>query len=416
MPLPFALIDCNNFFVSCVRVHEPALKKKPVVVLSNNDGCFISCSPEAKALGLPRGGTAFKFQDIIKKHDVVVKSANFTLFSDISDRIYRTLEMFSPEVEKYSIDESFLHLPEKVDPKVLGKEVYRYTRIPVTVGVGKTKTLAKAANHIAKRNALFKGALSLPGGEDDDELLTHVDVDKIWGIGRRWAVKLKELGIETAAELKHARDALIKQRLNIVGLRVVHELRGMPCIELEEVIPDKQQMMCCRSFSRPIETYDEMKQAVAFLTSTVAERLRSENQVAAGIQVYLTTKKFGAGPHYSNSYGFLMPEATSFTPRMVQYAQQCLKRIYRSGYKYRRAGIFLSGLNNNRFLQLDIFDGQQAEQHLSLMEALDRINTRYGRDTIFIGAVGTERRWLSRSSQKPPSYTTQWSDLVSVRG
>ena len=416
MPLPFALIDCNNFFVSCVRVHEPALKNRPVAVLSNNDGCFISCSAEAKALGLPRGGTAFKFKDLIEKHNVVVKSANFTLFSDISDRIYRTLEMFSPEIEKYSIDESFLRLPERVSPEMIGKEIYRYTRIPVTVGVGATKTLAKAANHIAKRDESFKGALCLPEGSGGDALLAGVKVDKVWGIGRRWTVKLNELGIDTALDLKYAPDALIKQRLNVVGLRVVHELRGMPCIELEEVIPDKQQMMCCRSFSRPIEQYGELKQAVAFLVSTVGERLRSENQVAAGIQVYITTKTFGQGPHYSNSHGFLLPEATSFTPRLVRYAHQGLERIFRSGMKYRRAGIFLSGLNSNRFLQLDVFDGQNTDQHLALMDALDRINSRYGRDTVFIGAIGTERRWLSRSAQKPPSYTTRWSDLVSVAG
>ena len=412
----FALIDCNNFFVSCVRVHEPALRNRPVVVLSNNDGCFISCSPEAKALGLPRGGPAFKYQDVLEKHDVVVRSANFTLFSDISDRIYRTLAMFSPEVEKYSIDESFLHLSDRVAPEAIGREIYRYTRIPVTVGVGATKTLAKAANHLAKRDPAFGGALCLPEGPACDTLLERVRVEKVWGIGPRWAAKLNALGIDTAAALKYARDALIRQRLNVVGLRVVHELRGMACIELEEVIPDKQQMMCCRSFGRPVETYEEMRQAVAQLASTIGERLRGENQVAAGIQVHITTKRFGAGPHYSNAHGVLMPEATSFTPRLVQYAHRCLERIYRPGFAYRRAGVFLSGLNRNRFLQLDIFDGQNTEKHRALMEALDAINARYGRDTIFIGAVGTERRWLSRSAIKPPSYTTQWSQLVSIKG
>ena len=413
MPSPFALIDCNNFFVSCVRVHEPSLRNKPVVVLSNNDGCFISCSPEAKALGFPRGGTAFKFKDELKKHNVVVKSSNFTLFADISERVYKTLTKFSPDIEKYSIDESFLKLPEITKPRYIRDELYRYTRIPVTVGVGETKTLSKAANHIAKRNESFRGALRMPAGADADLLLKEVKVNKVWGIGSRWAAKLVQLGIENAKDLKYARDSLIKQKLNIVGLRVVHELREMRCIELQETIPDKQQMMCCRSSDGPIMSYEKMREFVAYLTSTVAERLRTENQVAAGIRTYITTKQF-AQKNYSGSYGVLMPEATSFTPRLVDFAVRNLNRIYRPGYKYLRAGVFLWGLNKNRFHQMDLFDAQNANKHLSLMKALDNINAKYGRDTIFVGSIGLERDWLSRAAAPSKFYTTRWEELAKV--
>ncbi len=413
MPTPFALIDCNNFFVSCVRVHEPSLRNKPVVVLSNNDGCFISCSPEAKALGFPRGGTAFKYKDELIKHNVVVKSSNFTLFADISDRVYKTLTKFSPEIEKYSVDESFLKLPEIVKPKYIRDELYRYTRIPVTVGIGETKTLSKAANHIAKRNDKFEGALRMPRGKDADLLLEIVEVNKVWGIGGKWAAKLAQLGIENAKDLKYARDNLIKQKLNIVGLRVVHELREMRCIELEESIPDKQQMMCCRSSDGPIIGYEKMREFVAYLTSTVAERLRSEDQVAAGIKTYITTKQF-AEKKYSGSYGVLMPEATSFTPRLVDFAVKNLDKIYRHGYKYLRAGVFLWGLNKNKFHQMDLFDTQNTQKHLSLMNAFDGINAKYGRDTVFVGSIGVERDWLSRAADPPKFYTTRWAELVRV--
>ncbi|MEM8484220.1 MAG: Y-family DNA polymerase [Bacteroidota bacterium] len=410
---PFALIDCNNFFVSCVRVHEPRLWNRPVVVLSNNDGCFISCSPEAKALGFPRGGTAFKYKDALKKHNVVVKSSNFTLFADISDRVYNTLRRFSPEIEKYSVDESFLKLPDVTHPKHIRDELYRYTRIPVTVGVGQTKTLSKAANHIAKKDASFAGALTLPEGDAANAFLQRVQVQKVWGIGGRWAAKLAQLGIDDALALKYARDSLIRQQLNVVGLRVVHELRGMRCIELEEVIPDKQQMMCCRSSDGPITSYEKLREFVAYLASTVAERLRSENQVAAGIRTYITTKQFEQRK-YSKAHGVLMPEATAFTPRLVDFAIQNLKQIYRPGFRYRRAGVFLWGLNKNKFLQMDLFDAQHASKHLTLMDTLDKINARYGRDTVFVGSIGVERDWLSRAADPPKFYTTRWHDLARV--
>ena len=410
---PFALIDCNNFFVSCVRIHEPGLRNRPVVVLSNNDGCFISCSQEAKALGFARGGTAFKYKDELKKHNVVVKSSNFTLFADISDRVYHTLSKFSPEIEKYSVDESFLMLPEITTPKHIRDELYRCTRIPVTVGVGETKTLSKAANHIAKKDLSLLGALTLPGGDAADSFLRNVPINKIWGIGSRWSAKLVQLGIENACELKHARDSLIKQKLNIVGLRVVHELRGMRCIGLEEVIPDKQQMMCCRSSDGPILSYEKLREFVAYLASTVAERLRSENQVAAGIKTYITTKQFDQ-KRYSNAHGVMMPEATSFTPRLVDFAISNLDRIYQPGFKYRRAGVFLWGLNKNKFVQMDLFDAQNATKHLSLMKTLDQINAKYGRDTVFIGSIGLERDWLSRAADPPKFYTTRWKELAKV--
>ncbi|MEZ4699133.1 MAG: Y-family DNA polymerase [Rhodothermales bacterium] len=321
-----ALVDCNNFFVSCVRVYEPRLRGRPVVVLSNNDGCMIARSNEAKALGLPMGAPAFKHQETIRRHGVVVKSSNFTLFNDISERIYGTLGMFSPEVEKYSIDESFLRLPEIVDPTRIQREVYRYTRIPVSVGIAGTKTLAKAANNLVKRNPAFEGCLRLPAGEGADPFLEQVEVRSVWGIGGRWAAKLTALGIGNARELKYARDALIKQKLNIVGLRVVHELRGMACIGLEMVLPDRQQTICSRSFGAPLEAYDRVREAVSAYTAIAAKRLRDARQQATTIHVFITTKSFGQGPHYSNSHAVMLPEPTAYTPLLIRYASKAFDR------------------------------------------------------------------------------------------
>jgi DNA polymerase V len=414
MPDPFALVDCNNFFVSCVRVYEPQLRGRPVVVLSNNDGCMIARSNEAKALGLPMGAPAFKHRETIRRHGVVVKSSNFSLFSDLSERIYETLGRFSPEVEKYSIDESFLRLPEMVAPAHIKREVYRYTRIPVSVGVAGTKTLAKAANSMAKLEPRYEGCLILPDGPTADPYLEGLEVRKVWGIGPSWSARLAELGIPNARALKYARDGLIRQKLNVVGLRVVHELRGMPCLDLEQVMPDRQQTICSRSFGTPLTTYESVREAVAAYTAIAARRLRDARQQASTLHVYLTTKHHGTGPHYTNSHAAMLPEPTAYTPLLVKYAGRAFDRIWRPGYAYRRAGVVFTGLSNSRFVQLDAFEGDRRRQESALMRALDAINTKYGRDTVFLGSSGTEREWLSRSTEKSPCYTTQWTDLLRV--
>jgi len=412
--IPFALVDCNNFFVSCVRVYEPRLRGRPVVVLSNNDGCMIARSNEAKALGLPMGAPAFKHQETIRRHGVVVKSSNFSLFSDISDRIYTTLGQFSPDVEKYSIDESFLMLPDRVDPAHIKQEVYRYTRIPVSVGIAGTKTLAKAANSMVKLDPRFEGCLRLPEGAGADPFLEGMEVRKVWGIGGQWAAKLNALGIHTAKDLKYARDALIRQKLNVVGLRVVHELRGLACMELVQEMPDRQQTICSRSFGVPLETLEKVREAVSTYTAIAAKRLRGARQQATTLHVYITTKSFGQGPHYSNSHAVMLPESTAYTPLLIRYAGKALDRIWRPGFAYRRAGVVLTGLSNNRFLQLDAFEGDRRQAESALMQALDRINEKYGRDVVFLGSTGTEKEWLSRSTEKSPCYTTQWADLLRV--
>ena len=335
------------------------LRKKPVVVLSNNDGCVIARSNEAKALGIKMGAPFFQNRELFKKNSVRFFSSNYSLYGDMSCRVMTTLQQFTPDLEIYSIDEAFFSLDGFSDLTRYGrrirKTVKQHTGIPVSIGIAPTKTLAKVANKIAKKNLSLQGVLDLAEVEDLDSLLETVAVEDIWGVGCRYAAMLNRHGITNACQLKNADDAFIQKTMTIVGLRTVHELRGEPCIELEQSPPPKKAIGSSRSFGKPVEELEELLESVSDYVSRAAEKLRTQNSAAATVQVYLTTNRFKNEPQYANYISCTLPTPTAYTPDLIACAQACLKAIYRKGYRYKKTGILLTGLTPANGLQLNLF-------------------------------------------------------------
>ncbi len=423
----YALVDCNNFYVSCERVFNPRLEGKPVVVLSNNDGCVIARSNEAKALGIKMGVAVYQVIDLLRKHEVEIYSSNYTLYADLSNRVMRTLSQFSREVENYSIDEAFLRFqnfppgPEHLTGYChdLKKVVKQWTGIPVSVGAGPTKTLAKLANNRAKKDPGFEGVLDLSYYRQGqlDELLDKVPVEDIWGIGYRKGRFLRQNGIETAFQFKHAEDNWIKKHLTITGLRTAKELRGESVIPFQ-LVPRRKKMICCaRGFGRPVEDLEEIKEALASYTSRVAEKLRAQACIAGTLQVFLHTNRFDPTElQYSNSVTIQLPLATAFTPELIAQAVRQLEKIYRPGYSYRKVGIMLSGIKPANQVQLNMFRPMQDfEREDRLMEALDEVNRLCGRNTLRFGRAGFKQEWQMRQARVSPRYTTRWEDLPVAR-
>ncbi len=419
----YALVDCNNFYVSCERVFNPSLEKKPVVVLSNNDGCVIARSQEAKKLGIRMGAPAFLFEDLLKKHGVRMCSSNYPLYGDLSHRVMDTLRRFVPEMEVYSIDEAFLRLTGiagvELTDYVRGVQagVKRWTGIPVSIGVGPSKTLAKLSNKIAKRDEGYGGVFNIREHPFAGELLETVKVEDVWGIGRRYAALLNRNGITTARQLRDAPDRWVKKHLTVVGLRLVWELRGTACIPLEEQPPPKKAVACTRSFGRQVESAEEMREAVAFFTTRTAEKIRAQGSAASCLQVFIATDRFRADlPQYSNSVTAKLPSATAYTPELIRHAHRCLDAIYRPEYRYKQAGVILSGIVAAGDLQRGLFDPPGRERRdRALMDTVDRINRAMGRDTVRCGAEGLQKPWRMRQRKLSPRYTTRWSDIPTVR-
>ncbi|HTY08678.1 MAG TPA: Y-family DNA polymerase [Candidatus Edwardsbacteria bacterium] len=413
----FALADCNSFYASCERVFDPSLEGRPVVVLSNNDGCVIARTAEAKALGIVGFEPFFKYQHLIDKHNVAVYSANFTLYGDLSGRVMSVLRSFAPQTEVYSIDEAFLTLTGMaVDPadycRGIRRAVRQWTGLPVSIGVGPTKTLAKLANKVAKRDAAHGGVFDLTGRPDLDALLESVDVQDVWGVGRRYGQFLRSRGIATARQLRDLPDRYVRKHLTVVGLRTVEELRGHPCIGVEETRPPKQAILTSRSFGKDIHTLRELAEAAAEFTAMSAEKLRAQRSVAAFVMVFLETNSFREGPQYSNAATIGIPEPSDYTPKLLEAAHAGLRRIFRPGYPYKRCGVMLSGIAPKAEVQLDCF----AQDHgnagkTALMAALDAVNARWGRGALKYAAAGVERPWKMRQLKLSPRFTTQWEDL-----
>jgi len=420
MPL-FALVDCNNFYVSCERVFNPKLAGKPVIVLGNNDGIVVARSNEAKALGIPMGVPAFKFQTLIRKHDVQAFSSNYALYGDMSQRVMETLQQFSPEVEVYSIDEAFLSL-RGFEPRNLtdyGQQIRRtvkqWTGLPVSVGIAETKTLAKVANHHAKESPDVYGAFDLTAWPDRDGLLSMVPVEDVWGIGPTHARRLKQYGIKTALALRQADDQWIRKQMGVVGLRTVRELRGTSCLPLEECPPPKQGITCSRAFGKPITTLTEMREAVAAYTARAAEKLRGEKLAASALTVFLTTNPFKDEPQYSNAVTLRLPVATDATPELLSVALRGIETAYRDGFRYKKAGVMLLELLPVGQVQGNLFDQADRERSKRLMKAVDSVNARYGADTVRCAAAGLAQRWRTRFSQRSPAYTTDWNELATAK-
>lgn len=417
----FALVDCNNFYASCERVFNSKLDGQPIVVLSNNDGCVVARSNEAKTLGIGMGVPEFQVRSLLKAHHVQVFSSNYALYGDMSQRVMETLGQFCPDLEIYSIDEAFLGLSGFTSRnlteygRTIRKTVKQWTGIPVSVGIAETKTLAKIANRIAKRTPDTGGVFDLLTCSDRDALLGRTPVEEVWGIGPNHARSLHEHGITTAGQLCQSNDQWIQKRFGIVGLRLVMELRGVSCLNLEQCPPPKQGLTCSRSFGKPITTLTEIEEAVSSYASRVAEKLRQERQAATALTVFLTTNEFKDEPQYSNALTLRFPVATDATPELIRLALQGIRRIYREGYRYKKAGVTLMGLVPLSQIQADLFDSQNRERSTRLMAALDSINSRWGSGTLQYASSGITKEWKAQFNRCSPAYTTAWDELPLVK-
>jgi len=413
----FGLIDCNNFYASCERLFRPDLVNRPVVVLSNNDGCIIARSNEAKALGIGMGTPYFKQEALIREHDVAVFSSNYPLYGDISQRVMDVLMRLEPHVEVYSIDEAFIGLPAEkhCDLENWGRfikaAVQKHTGIPVSIGFGPTKTLAKIANRFAKKNPPAAGIFAITDRQTLDPLLAAVAVGDIWGIGRRHAARLASQGIHTALEFKNCADTWIRKQFTVAGLRTAMELRGIPCISLEKAVPARKSICTSRSFGQPVHTLDDLQEAVATYAAQAAGKLRRAGLRTAVVDVFIRTNSFKKDePQYCNRRTFTLPVPSSHTTTLIKAALASLRAIYRPGYCYQKAGVLLNGLMPENYEQLSLFQAP-APRGASLMKAVDEINRRWGRDTIQPAAAGLVRKWHFRQMKKSPAYTTRWSEL-----
>lgn len=413
----FALVDCNNFYASCERVFNPKLNGKPVVVLSNKDGCVVARSNEAKALGIGMGVPEFQIRPLLRAHHVHVFSSNYTLYGDMSQRVMETLAPLCPDLEIYSIDEAFLSLSwfstrNLTDyGRTIRATVKQWTGIPVSVGIAETKTLAKIANRVAKRTPDLGGVFDLLACPDRDALLGRVAVEEVWGIGPNHASLLTQHGITTAFQLRGVEDIWIRKHLGIVGIRLVQELRGLSCLPLEQCPSSKQSLTCSRSFGKSVTTLTEMEEAVSAYTARVAEKVRHERLAATVVTVFLMTNAFKDEPQYSNTLTIKLPVATDNSHELIRSALQGIRTIYRDGYRYKKAGVLLTGLVPLSQIQTDLFDGQNRVRSQRLMTALDAINRRWGSGTLQYASSGIAKEWTAKFHRRSPAYTTDWNEL-----
>lgn len=418
----FALVDCNNFYVSCERLFRPELNGKPVVVLSNNDGCIVARSNEAKALGIPMGAPYFKFKSLLASHNVQVFSSNYALYGDISSRVMKVLQQMEAEVGVYSIDEAFVSLPVTHEwnrgkyAAELRERVRKYVGIPVSIGIATTRTLAKIANRVAKKEARFQGIFDLVGSSQTEEVLARTAVNDVWGIGGRSTEKLHHHAIYTALDLKRADATWIRKHLTVVGARTVMELNEIPCISLAKAPACSKSIITSRTFGRPVTDMDNLREAVITYVSRAAERLRKQGAEANTLNLFVTTGLFDEQSSYSNNQTVTLPLPTSSTAVLVTAALQCLKSIYRPGYRYRKAGVVLAGIVSQGYRQQELFSRLEVKEDKPLMAALDRINSQWGRNIIQYGmTTATDRPWSMQQSRKSPAYTTNWQELPVVK-
>ena len=420
-----ALVDCNNFYVSCQRVFRPDLHNKPVAVLSNNDGCIVARSQEVKDLGIKMATPVHQVKDLIDRHNIQLFSSNYALYADMSRRVMQILEPFSPNVEVYSIDESFLDLtgvcsqnPTAYAQKIKAT-VVRSTGIPVCVGMGPTKTLAKLANYAAKKWTKTGGVLDLSDPIRRNKLLHLVPVNEIWGIGRQTTKRLQLMGIHTAYELAMQPVELIQAQFNIVVARTVMELNGITCLSLDDIPADKQQIVCSRSFKRRLTEFNQLADALASFCSRAAEKLRQQQSVTCSISVFIRTNPHNTDePQYQRTIHTQLRQATGDTRQIIAIAKRLLKDIFKSGYRYQKCGIQLGHIQAETNLnQTDLFDlSSQENIHESdqLMSTIDSINRRFPK-TMTFSATGINKSWQSPVEYLSPCYTTHWDELVQVK-
>ncbi len=411
----FFLVDCNSFYVSCERIFNPALLKKPVVVLSNNDGCVVARSSEAKRLGIPMGAPAFQYQKLFDEKNVFVYSSNYTLYGDMSQRVMQVLEQFSPKIEIYSIDEAFLAIADD-DPLAIAREirsrVLQWTGIPVSVGIGTTKTLAKVANHIAKKDETTKGAFYLHGEREIDRVLSRFPLDDIWGIGRRLSRRLKGLGILTPLQFKNTNSQWIRKNFSVTLLKTALELSGISCLHLEEVYAPRKSITCSRSFNAVVTDLKQLEEAISNYTASAAKKLREQKSLANYLTVFLTTSPFIANP-YANSATLSLPEASDYTPHLIAKAKCGLQSLFRMGYEYKKVGVIFTDLSPKTCYQRDLFF-DASPSYDKAMQVLDQINNSFGKTALQFAAEGLEKRWKMRRSRTSSHFTTNWQQLLNV--
>ncbi|MGE7156236.1 Y-family DNA polymerase [Methylorubrum rhodesianum] len=416
---PIAIVDCNNFYASCERLFNPKLNGKPVVVLSNNDGCAIARSNEAKALGVRMGDAYHLNKQQWARWGVRVFSSNYTLYGDVSARVMRVLSDFTPDLEIYSIDEAFLGLSEFADPeahaRTLRETVDRKTGIPVCVGIGPTKTLAKVANRTAKKDPASGGVCLLDTEVKQAAALSKLALDDLWGVGYRLPRRLAEIGITTPLQLRDADPTMIRQRFNVVLQRTVMELQGTPCIDLEQDSPDSKTICTSRSFGRYVETFEELAEALTAYVSRAAEKMRRQGLATPAIIVLLNTDKHKPDqPQHDATLHVKLTIATADTGRLIRAALFGLREIYRPGFRYKKTGVLFLDLAPAASVQGSLFIQPDTPQRVRLMELVDEINRRYGRDWVRFACSGMDRGWKLKAEFLSQRYTTRWGELLSV--
>lgn len=423
----FALVDCNNFYVSCERVFNPKLENKPVVVLSNNDGCCVARSNEVKKLGVKMGEPLFKIRDLVLKHKIQVFSSNYELYADISNRVMQTLFTFSPDVEVYSIDEAFVNIGGLAISSFqetgleIRKRILDWVGVPVSVGIAPTKTLCKIANEVVKKNPNYKGVLSLTEMSENEinKILQNIEVSDIWGVGRQYTKKLNSYGISTAYDFKYSNPDFIKKIMTIGGLKTQTELKGISCIPLEYEIPDKKGICSSRSFGRPLTTFNELREAVSNFVSISSEKLRSQNSKCLRITVFIQTNRFKQNEkQYSNSYTYEFQSPTSYTPDLIKASSFALSKIFRTGYIYKKAGVFLSEIQNENQIQevlfnMDIFQYTGPKKDFLIRE-IDFLNEKFGNNTVTFGSNGFKKSWKPKSENRSNRYTTCFEEILKI--
>lgn len=423
-----ALLDCNNFYCSCERAFNAALHNKPVIVLSNNDGCVVARSNEAKKLKIRMGQPVFECRELIEQHDIQVFSSNYSLYADMSARVMATLAPFSPQVEVYSIDEAFFDVSHVGAQQLLdyGRQiratVWQCTGIPVSVGIASTKTLAKVATEVVKNNPCLQGVLNLIQYSEAelDELLASIALKEVWGIGSRFTNRLQaRSNIFTAKDLKYADEHWIRKRFSVMVQRTVLELRGIACIPVETEPKPKKGIMTAKSFGRPVASLAELEEAVATYTARAVEKLRSQGSAASSISIFVQTNPFKAHtPQDASSLARVLPYPSSFTPDFLNVALDMVRSIYKPGLRYQKAGVFIAKIVPQEVQQADLFGDYSLEEEYNkarLMVIVDFINQWWGQNTIFFGAQGIGRQWKMRQERRSPRFTTHWGEILVVR-
>lgn len=413
----FGLVDCNNFYASCERVFNPSLNGKPIVVLSNNDGCVIARSNEAKVLGIKMGVPAYQIKDLVKQHDVAVFSSNYVLYGDMSGRVMSMLAELAPEIEVYSIDEAFLNLEGIQDLQTLGskivRQVTRGTGIPVSAGIASTKTLAKVANKFAKKYPAYNRLCIIDTEEKREKALKLFEIGDVWGIGRRQAAKLEKQGVKTAYDFTQLPGSWVRKNMTVTGERTWKELRGISCIDMETAPPNKKQICTSRSFGKMVEDIDTMSEAIATHASTCAKKLRQQKSYAMSLMVFIHTNNFREDlPQYWKNTIIKLSVPTSDTLEIVHYALEGLKSIFMPGYQYKKAGVIITEIVTSA--QLGLFDTVDREKREKLMQAIDKVNGEH-RHLVKLAVQGNGRDWKLKQEQLSKRYTTDINEVLTIK-